>query len=248
VPDGFPGPPPEPPADPGPAGPGPDPGPSNRVLLIAVSVVVLIGVALGAAIVLGRNKGDEAFVVSQQNQGSPGTVIATGDDELGPVTVGGTALPGYGGGSPDEAIGLQPPTLTGQDFAGQPVSISNDGTPKVVMFLAHWCPHCRREVPKVQSWLDTNGMPPGVSLYAVPTATVESRENYPPSKWLIGKNWTVPVLVDDADGTAASAWGLQSYPYFVAVGADGAVVKRASGELTEAQFYGLIDAARAGRN
>ncbi len=162
------------------------------------------------------------------------------------MSVSGSALVPYDGSSPDPAVGLVPPELTGQDFAGAPVSITDDGEPKVVMFLAHWCPHCQREVPKVQSWLDTNGMPPGVSLYAVPTATVEGRDNYPPSQWLLGKNWTVPVLVDDAAGTAATAWGLRSYPYFVAVGPDGTVVKRASGELSEAQFYALVDAARSG--
>ncbi|MGZ7013706.1 MAG: TlpA family protein disulfide reductase [Acidimicrobiales bacterium] len=218
------------------------------MLFIAVAVVVLIGVALGAAIVLGRSPQDDAVVVSDQDQGPAGTVIAAGDAELGTVTVDGTSLPGYDGSSPDPGVGLVPPTLTGQDFAGHPVTISDDGRPKMVMFLAHWCPHCRREVPKVQSWLDANGMPADVALYAVPTATSEGRDNYPPSKWLLGQDWTVPVLVDDAAASAASSWGLQSYPYFVAVGADGAVVKRASGELSQGQFYALVDAARTAGN
>ncbi len=232
---------------PGP-GPGPYPGPGNRLLVIAVAVVVLVGVALAAAIVISRSSRDdvEAYVVSEQDKGPAGIVIASGDTELGTVSVSGTMLAPHDGSSPDPAVGLAPPELTGQDFAGNPLSITDDGTPKVVMFLAHWCPHCQREVPKVQSWLDTNGMPPGVSLYAVPTATVEGRDNYPPSQWLLGKNWTVPVLVDDAAGTAATAWGLGSYPYFVAVGPDGTVVQRASGELTQAQFYELVDAARSG--
>ena len=214
--------------------------------MIAVVVVVLIGVALAAAIVISRRSSDEAYAVSEQDQGPPGTVISSGDTELGTVSADGTALAPYDGTSPDLAVGLVPPELTGQDFAGAPVSITDDGEPKVVMFLAHWCPHCQREVPKVQSWLDANGMPAGVSLYAVPTATAEGRDNYPPSQWLLGKNWTVPVLVDDAAGAAATAWGLHSYPYFVAVGPDGTVVKRASGELSEAEFYALVDAARSG--
>ena len=183
------------------------------MLAIAAAVVLLIGVALVVAIVISRDStDDEAYVVSEQDQGPPGTVISSGSTELGTVSVAGSALAPYDGSSPDPAVGLAPPELTGQDFAGAPTSITDDGTPKVVMFLAHWCPHCRREVPKVQSWLDTNGMPPGVSLYAVPTATVESRDNYPPSQWLLGENWTVPVLVDDEAGTAATAWGLQQLP------------------------------------
>ncbi len=56
---------------------GPDPrtdrGPSNRLLAIAVVVVVVIGVALGAAIVISRQSTDEAYTVSEQDQGPPGT-------------------------------------------------------------------------------------------------------------------------------------------------------------------------------
>jgi len=218
---------------------------SNRLLGIAAAVVVLVGLALAVAIVLGRSTNGGDVVVGDSNKGPAGTVVADGSVEQGTVTVTGEPLPEFGG-SPDAAVGLVPPNLEGQNFAGQPASITDDGTPKVVMFLAHWCPHCQLEVPRVQALLDENGMPTGVSLYAVPTGTVAERSNYPPSDWLVAAGWTVPVLVDDADGTAASAWGLRSYPYFVAVAAAGTVVKRASGELTAAQFYELVDAARAG--
>ena len=43
------------------------------------------------------------------------------------------------------------------------------------------------------------------------------------------------------------AYGLTSYPYFVALDKTGKVLTRASGELTQAQFEGLITAARTGR-
>jgi thiol-disulfide isomerase/thioredoxin len=139
------------------------------------------------------------------------------------------------------------PTLKGEDFAGRAQSITNDGKPRVMMFVAHWCPHCRAEVPRIQSWLDTNGTPSDVELWTVPTSTSSTRPNYPPSDWLVGAKWTVPVLVDDQDFKAAQAYGLTSFPYFVAVGADGNVVQRASGEISMDGFAKLIDAARTGR-
>lgn len=217
---------------------------SNRTLWIAGAVVLVVGIALVVAIVVGGGSSskDDVVSASEQNKGAPGTVIASGEVELGTVTVTGDPIPQ----GDNSEVGQVAPDLAGEDFAGQPVSITNDGKPKVVMFVAHWCPHCQREVPNVQAWLDANGMPSEVSLYSVATATDATRDNYPPSKWLVGKNWTVPVLVDDAAGTAAQAWGLGGYPYFVAVAADGTVVQRASGELTQAQFYDLIDAARSG--
>ena len=47
---------------------------------------------------------------------------------------------------------------------------------------------------------------------------------------------TAPVLADDAQGSAASAYGLSAFPFFTAVSADGKVVARDSGELTPAQL------------
>jgi hypothetical protein len=54
-------------------------------------------------------------------------------------------------------------------------------------------------------------------------------------------------MVDDSSGTAGTAYGLSGFPYFVAIGPDGKVVQRASGELTVEQFQSLIDAARNGQ-
>ena len=211
---------------------------------IVGAVVLVIGVALVIAIaVSSSNKpggGGEA-------KGTAGTVVANGSTETAAVTVTGSALPAYDASiKPDPAVGQTAPTLTGVNFAGQPVTIGNDGKPKVIMFLAHWCPHCQAEVPRIQDWLNTNGFPADVELYAVATGTTSTRPNYPPSDWLVGKSWTVPVLVDSEQSDAAAAYGLTSYPYFVVVGADGKVVTRGSGELSMTDFAKLIDSARAG--
>ena len=42
--------------------------------------------------------------------------------------------------------GLYSPTVDGFDFSGHPLSIENNGRPKIIIFLAHWCSHCQEEV------------------------------------------------------------------------------------------------------
>jgi thiol-disulfide isomerase/thioredoxin len=138
------------------------------------------------------------------------------------------------------------PTVIGQSFDGSPVEIAPGGKPKVVMFLAHWCPHCQAEVPRLQEWLDTNGVPTDVDFFAVATGTTDTRGNFPPGNWLRREAWSVRTLVDDEQGTAATAFGLSGFPFFVVVDAQGAVVTRVSGELSVDQWDQLLEAARSG--
>jgi thiol-disulfide isomerase/thioredoxin len=149
-------------------------------------------------------------------------------------------------GGADPAVGRLAPEVAGEDFRGEAVTIPGAGRAKIVMFLAHWCPHCQAEVPRLTEWIALNGMPADVDLYSVATGTDSTRPNYPPGPWLEGENWPVPVLVDDKDGSAGIAFGLSGFPFFVVVDADGKVVQRTSGELTPDQWTGLLEAARTG--
>ena len=108
------------------------------------------------------------------------------------------------------------------------------------MFAAHWCPHCQKEIPEIQAWLDDGGLPEGVELYLVSTAVQADQNNYPPSDWLSGVGWSEPVLLDNADQAAGNSWGLTGFPYMVFLDADGKVVQRASGELPIEQFDGFV--------
>jgi hypothetical protein len=53
-------------------------------------------------------------------------------------------------------------------------------------------------------------------------------------------------LVDDADSRTGSVFGLTSFPYFVAIDAQGNIVERVSGEIGGPAFEALLDAARTG--
>ena len=61
-------------------------------------------------------------------------------EEIRPVTVSGAPLPPIPetGQDPVVANGMTMPDLVGASFDGTPVSITNDGRPKVILFLAHW--------------------------------------------------------------------------------------------------------------
>lgn len=168
-----------------------------------------------------------------------------GTEETRPVTVRGAPLPALAEG-PDPGLGLVAPEVAGSTFDGAAVSITQDGRPKIVIFLAHWCPHCQSEVPVVTSWLKADGMPTEVDIYAVATGTSSSRPNYPPSRWLEGAGWPVRTMADDADSSTGQAFGLSAFPYFVVLDAQHRVVARTTGELPVAELRRMLDAAAGG--
>lgn len=189
-------------------------------------------------------------VVSIVSTGDDEASTATGGTEQGTVTVDGDTLPaqpkgaGLADAKSDEAVGKDAPKLSGTNFAGDAVSVDY-AKPTIVMFVAHWCSHCQAEVPKIVEWAAAGAVPDSVRVVAVSTGVDSKQPNYPPSKWLAKEKWPFDVLKDSEFKDAADAFGLGSFPYFVAVGADGKVVQRASGELTEQQFTDLVAAAAA---
>ncbi|HET9772133.1 MAG TPA: TlpA disulfide reductase family protein [Acidimicrobiia bacterium] len=198
-------------------------------LWIGVGVLVL---ALAAAAIISSGGDDD----------SSGT--AAGVVETRSVSVTGAALPQFPReGGADPGVGKEMPDVTGQSFDGTPVSMTKDGKPKLILFVAHWCPHCQKEVPLLADYLKDNPLQ-GVDLYTVSTSVQKNQPNYPPSEWLDEEGWTAPTLADSEDSNLADAFGLSSFPYFVAVDASGKVVARTSGELTTEQFAALADRAR----
>lgn len=179
---------------------------------------------IGGAVVLGF--GLITAVVLSDTSGTSSTHA----DLQGEVTVTGASLPLFDTPSNDQAVGMTIPEVVGADFSGKPVSIINNGKPKILIFLAHWCHFCQAEVPKIQAWIDRNGLPEGVEMISVATSNTRGRENFPPSEWLARERWAVPVILDDKSSTALNAYGLRSFPGFAIVGVDGKIISRATGE------------------
>jgi thiol-disulfide isomerase/thioredoxin len=140
----------------------------------------------------------------------------------------------------ESATGIAAPTVTGEDFDNNTVVVGNDGRPKAIVFLAHWCPHCQAEVPSVQAWLDATGGVDGVDMYSIATAINSGRDNHPPSDWLENEGWTVPVIRDDQDSSVLRAYGNGGFPFWVFTNSDGTVALRVAGEIPIADLEEIL--------
>lgn len=196
--------------------------------LVGGAVLAMV-IVLGLAIAFGPGGG-----------GSDSDALA-----YAPVEVEGTALPPYeSAAAADPALGLAAPGLFGQSPDGTAISVQPN-KPTLLVFLAHWCPHCQAELPVLVD-MAADGAFEGVRPVAILTGTNPDAPNYPPAAWLEREGWTGEVLVDDDASSAGSAYGLTTYPYLVVVRGDGTIAGRASGELPEADVEALLASARAG--
>jgi thiol-disulfide isomerase/thioredoxin len=223
--------------------------PSSRngsLIWIGVGVVIVV---LGViAILVARGGDDEVDGQTGSVQVGTSTTVAGGTVDETTTPSSADALPEYDAKLDDDpAVGMTIPTVTGKDFDGKDITISgDDGKAKVIVFVAHWCPHCQREVPLLSEHLKDHPMPDDVELLTVSTAVHPGADNYPPQEWLEREDWTAPVLADDEESTVGQTFGLSAFPYFVVVDADGKVVERATGELTTDQFDAMVEAAQEG--
>ena len=150
---------------------------------------------------------------------------------FGVVEVSGDPLPFLNPEGGDPATGLAAPSVSGADWDDIPVEIRADGRPKVVIFLAHWCPHCQAEVPVVQQWLDDGNLPDDVDMYAISTAVDPNRPNYTPQEWLIDEGWTVPTIMDDEISTASASFGMTGTPFYAVLDGNNVNLGRISGQI-----------------
>ncbi len=201
------------------------------VWYVGLGLVIVLGII---AVVLARGAGDDV------DPDVAGRQVAA-------VEVTGDALPPHDpDAASDAAVGQTIPTLSGTSLDGEALTIGPDGGAKVILFVAHWCPHCQKEVPRIVEHLRDTPMPDDVELLTVSTGVAAERGNYPPSEWLEDEAWTAPVLADSAEGAADRAYGLSGFPYFVVVDAEGRVVERVNGEISVETFDELVAAAGAG--
>lgn len=200
---------------------------NKKILGIVGGVVGLALVVLLAVSIAGEEEADASI-----GFGDP---VVTGD-----------ALPLYNSSAAEDvATGLVAPETVGADWNDNEVTIEADGTAKIVIFLAHWCPHCQAEVPRVQDWIDAGGLPDGVEMISVATSTDRLRPNWPPQDWLEEEGWTVPVIMDDQIGTVAGSYGMAGTPFYVVLDGENQVVRRVSGEIGTAGLDALVAEALA---
>ncbi len=200
------------------------------------SQLLYAGIAVGVVIL--------AVLVAVLSTGERDRAVSV-DDIAGEPAISGDPLSTLPASGDDPTVGSSAPTVEGADFDGTPVAIGGSGSPELVMFMASWCPACQEELPEVVAWMEAGGVPDGVQLASVATGLDASRPNWPPDAWFEEEGYTGRVLVDDADGSVAQAFGLSATPFWVALDADGQVVARIAGMLDTTQMTALAEAAVA---
>ena len=200
----------------------------NKITTLAVGVVAVLAAVFGVV----------ALTTSSDQDAS-----LEGASEFQNVVVVGEPLPEFGDGA-DTAIGMTAPVLEGFGFLGNEVT-TTPGTPMLLVFLAHWCPFCQKEVPVLVNWNNSGLVPDNLDVIAVTTGTDEAQPNFPPSVWLANEKWPElwPVLVDNKDQTAANTFGLAGYPFMTLIGSDGKVLWRNSGEISAEALTEAVNAA-----
>ena len=219
---------------------------TRTVLLIAAVVGVIAVLGVVVALFVGGDDDDgagddevaiadcPAVATDEESSGSvppPELAAFPADDIFKPVGVQGEPLPEFGE-APDAALCEQAPIVAGYDYDGNEVTIdpATDG-PTMVVLLAHWCPHCNAEIPVLNEWRDSGELPEELNIVGVSTGVSSDAPNYPPDEWLVEMDWQWPVLADDSQSSAMSAYGGRGYPTMVFIDADGQVRLRLSGEV-----------------
>jgi thiol-disulfide isomerase/thioredoxin len=135
-------------------------------------------------------------------------------------------------------------------LAGRPATIDpgSDGKATMLVYLAHWCPHCNYEIPVLNEWKEKGLMPPNIRVVGVTTGSREDQANWPPSKWLVAKKWTFDQFADSEKQEAAAAYGVGGYPFLVFIDPEGNVTSRTSGEVPVEEITTRANAAAGVKN
>ena len=165
----------------------------NKNFIIAGVVVLVLGLAIAIGVTLSSEP------------------VAAGLPE-GEITISGQPLPEFAGQNDlDIVAGLPAPTFSAPNENSEIISLEKNGNAKALLFLAHWCGYCQKELPIVQNLINTVGVPNGVEIIAVATAIDRGRENYPPQKWLADEGWSELQLYD-LEREIGAAYGLNAFP------------------------------------
>ena len=208
-------------------------------------VFIVIGLVVALAAILAATRGGDNNTSS--GNGSD-TTIASGDAaQYKPVTVEGTPLEKRGDAEKDPSQDAVAPTLKGQSFSGAEMTVrpGASGKPTMLVFLAHWCPHCNREIPRLVEWKNKGLVPADLRVVGITTSSRSDQANWPPSQWIQDMKWPWEVMADSETTDAANAYGVDGFPMIVVIGADGKVALRFSGEREVSELTTLINGALA---
>jgi peroxiredoxin len=139
-------------------------------------------------------------------------------------------LPRFTNGAADTALGLKMATVEATEaYSLEAMTIDpSDGTKRVWLIWAHWCPYCQQELPEISVWYPENADRfPNSELVTVTTSMDPSRGN-PLDEYLEAEQFPFPVLVDE-DTRVAAQFGVSAFPFWVVTNGDGTVLYRTAG-------------------
>ena len=216
-------------------------GDSMRTILY----VVLVVVGIAGAVALGTSGGS--------SETSTDTVVTVPGGvqpaEYQKVSATGGLLAPLPESGADTETGKSVAVLKGYDLQGRPVTIdpAGEGQATLVVFLAHWCQFCNREIPVLNKWRESGEVPTGLRVVGVTTGSKADQANWPPSKWMTAMKWPFEVMADSEAQEAAAAYGVAGYPFIAFVGANGKITARTSGEIPVEQLQIFANAAVAAK-
>ena len=216
-------------------------GDSMRTILY----VVLVVVGIAGAVALGTS-GGSSDTTTDTVVTVPGGVQPAEYQKVS--STGGMLAPLPESGA-DTETGKSVAVLKGYDLQGRPISIdpAGEGKATMVVFLAHWCPHCNREIPVLNKWRESGEVPTGLRVVGITTGSKADQANWPPSKWMTAMKWPFEVMADSEAQEAAAAYGVAGYPFIAFVGANGKITARTSGEIPVEQLQIYANAAVAAK-
>jgi hypothetical protein len=206
-----------------------------------VAVVVLLAIV---AIVVASGGDDDDGGGTDVASESPQPTLG-----IAPVAIEGDPLPRFDRDATDDpAVGMEMPRIQGSTPVGRAAVLgaAQDRTsPTVIAVVAHQCPHCQAEVPRLVDLWNAGGLPEGARFMALATNSMENAPNYPPGEWLDREGWPGEVVLDDEARSGADALGTPGYPFLVVIDGEGRVVGRLSGERQEDRLVELLEEAAA---
>jgi len=187
------------------------------VVVAAVGLVVLLGV-VAAAHVAGNRLGDKS---------TQSPVAPAGAPQFSP------------------AVRYVPPLQGADMITGDSVTLHPTGRPLLVVFWAHWCPHCQVEMPRIEEMYDQDG---GDKYDIITVATFVRRgigaDGYStPEDFVQSAGLTMPVILDST-GQIARRWGVDGTPEMFIIEPSGReILADLTGEWPESALAARLEAA-----
>lgn len=189
--------------------------PQVRILWVTLSVVVLAAVAVVIVILATGGSDSPKDVTLYQVQA---------------VKIIGDPLPTPDAGAPDNTPGKKVPRIDGKTFGSSKISIK-PGKKTLVIGINRQDVDVEGEIKALVQWHHAYLTPEDLNIVTLVTGPDREKSAEPMSTWLLREEWPWPVLVDDANSTAAAALGFVGTPAVLLIDEDGVAQYRVLGAL-----------------